>query len=267
MKSGTVFLTNPRLSYYSKLPVASSMYFGVPDDCLVVYVCAKEKIDIDIDNTVYFMDEKNVAVVEAGVNHTVLTPITQEHQVYKMGILDLHLTGYGQGKIAGDSEHPIVDMSDSFDNFFAICDQLFYEHENKTKDGLSTYLLSALILMMVRIVRDEEVKAISNITEGAKAYIDEHLDEDINLTKLSSHIFVSSFHLIHTFKKDMGITPIQYLILKRMNKAKQLLTTTDKTVSEISLKVGYDNPNYFNMLFKKTVGISPGKYRKSKSRF
>lgn len=264
MKSGTVFLKNPLLSDYSRLPVTAYMKVSEIHDCLVMYICVKEKIDIEIGNTIYFMDEKSIALIESGTHHNVLTPITEEHKIYKLFISNLHLTGYEPGRIIGKNEYPIIDMSNNFNNFFAICNQLFYEHQNNKHGELSVYLLNALLLMAVRIIHNEDIKAVSNITENVKAYIEEHLNEDINLTRLSSHIYVSSFHIIHTFKKEMGISPIQYLILKRMEKAKELLTVTDKTVAEISSQVGYANANYFNMLFKKTVGISPGRYRKAK---
>ena len=59
----------------------------------------------------------------------------------------------------------------------------------------------------------------------------------------------------------MGVTFIEYLINRRMEKAKELLMTTDKKSFEIAYEVGYRDPHYFSSTFKKTQGMSPRDYR------
>ena len=59
----------------------------------------------------------------------------------------------------------------------------------------------------------------------------------------------------------MGITFIEYLINKRMEKAKELLMTTDKKSFEIAYAVGYKDPHYFSYTFKKTTGMTTKEYR------
>ena len=66
---------------------------------------------------------------------------------------------------------------------------------------------------------------------------------------------------IRSFKRQMGITPQQYLTEIRMNKAKELLRCTGKRSSLISQEVGYKDPHYFSYLFKKTQGMTPTQYR------
>ncbi|MNN62848.1 HTH-type transcriptional regulator YesS [compost metagenome] len=66
------------------------------------------------------------------------------------------------------------------------------------------------------------------------------------------------------FKKETGETLTDYITRIRINKAKELLLTTDLKVMEISELVGYENPHYFSTVFKKTVGVHPLKYRSGK---
>ena len=60
----------------------------------------------------------------------------------------------------------------------------------------------------------------------------------------------------------MGVPPCKYLTSIRINKAKELLESTDCPVSEIGSIIGYENPLYFSRIFKKQTGLSPAAYRK-----
>ena len=67
---------------------------------------------------------------------------------------------------------------------------------------------------------------------------------------------------IRCFKRYMGVTPMQYLISIRMNRAKELLRNTDYSIQEISSLVGYENPLYFSRLFQRQTGRPPSVYRR-----
>ena len=67
---------------------------------------------------------------------------------------------------------------------------------------------------------------------------------------------------IRSFKRYMGVTPMQYVTSIRINKAKELLKNTNYSIQEISGLVGYENPLYFSRIFRKQIGCSPSGYRK-----
>ena len=90
----------------------------------------------------------------------------------------------------------------------------------------------------------------------------DYSDENISLISLAKHVNVSPSYLSTIFKRSLGVTIQSYLIKIRMEKAKELLRTTSMRISEICGAVGYPNPNYFNVVFKRTVGIAPLQYRK-----
>lgn len=92
----------------------------------------------------------------------------------------------------------------------------------------------------------------------------DYADQDISLITLAKYANVSPSYLSTIFKRSLGVTLQSYLINIRMEEAKKLLRTTDMRISEISGSVGYPNPNYFNVVFKRTVGINPLQYRKEK---
>lgn len=98
--------------------------------------------------------------------------------------------------------------------------------------------------------------------ENIKNYLDEHYTEHISLEDLSNQFFINKFYLTKIFKESYGITINNYLISKRITKAKQYLRFTDMTVDEIAQAIGISDVNYFCRMFKKVEGMSPTTYKK-----
>ena len=115
-------------------------------------------------------------------------------------------------------------------------------------------------------VRDGNTrKRYGRLLREAVRYIDEHFDsEDISLNRVAEEISISPNHFSSIFSQEMGITFIEYLIQKRMERAKQLLRTTQLRSSEIAYQVGYRDPHYFSSTFRKTQGMTATEYRAGK---
>ena len=101
-----------------------------------------------------------------------------------------------------------------------------------------------------------------DIAVNTKRYIDTNIDKEINLDLLAHLQFISKFHLIRVFKKYYGITPRQYLINKRIEKAKNFLNN-GKSVSETCYNIGFESINSFSNLFRAKTGIPPSIYRRA----
>lgn len=87
------------------------------------------------------------------------------------------------------------------------------------------------------------------------------LPKDIEIEDYAKSRHMSCCWFIRCFKQQMGVPPLKYLTQIRINRARELLTGTDYTISEISEIAGYNNPLYFSKLFKKQTGVSPKAYR------
>lgn len=99
--------------------------------------------------------------------------------------------------------------------------------------------------------------------EKAAQYIDEHFsDPDLSLKDICSHLAISVSYFSSIFKAYTDLTFVEYLTERRIEKAKQLLKNTDKSIAEISEAVGYKEPHYFSMIFKKSTDMTPKNYRK-----
>lgn len=100
-----------------------------------------------------------------------------------------------------------------------------------------------------------------DLANAARQILDDGYRSSINITQIAKELFVTDSYLIRVFKQKYGISPLQYLINKRMEEAARLLQFTDAQISEVAAAVGYHDTNYFNRLFKKHMGKTPAELR------
>ncbi len=112
------------------------------------------------------------------------------------------------------------------------------------------------------ILRELITPESNRIAEAAKTYIDEHIDEDISVQRLCEELKIGRTKLYDVFRSDLKTGISEYILCRKMHRAKKLLKTTDLSVSEISLAVGFSNYNYFGKVYKKTYGKSPRNHKK-----
>ncbi|MDD4371787.1 MAG: AraC family transcriptional regulator [Anaerostipes sp.] len=93
-------------------------------------------------------------------------------------------------------------------------------------------------------------------------YIQEHLDASISLENLASNANLSVYYFSHIFKEETGISPIEFVAIRKINYAKSILKTTENSISQITDMLGYSSDSSFINAFKKRVGISPARFRK-----
>lgn len=95
-------------------------------------------------------------------------------------------------------------------------------------------------------------------------YLEQHYQEDLSLTSVAERFCLSPGYFSTMFKKKAGSNFVHHLTKLRIRQAKQLLLETTMTISEIAAAIGYSSASFFIRSFKKTEGISPSEYRKSK---
>jgi len=92
-------------------------------------------------------------------------------------------------------------------------------------------------------------------------YIHEHLHQDIKLADLADLLGISQFHFSHLFKQSLGTSPYQYLLGQRIERAKQLLKQTDRSIIEIALMCGFNSHSRLGKQFRQLTGMTPKAYR------
>ncbi len=99
----------------------------------------------------------------------------------------------------------------------------------------------------------------------ARAYIDRHFDTPLTLDGVSQEAGFSPYHFIRLFRATYRQTPHQYLIQRRIDRAKELLRTTDRPIHDICFEVGFVSLGSFSTLFRRATGLAPAAYRRSLS--
>ncbi len=92
-------------------------------------------------------------------------------------------------------------------------------------------------------------------------YIEEHLAEDLSLSELAAVAYLSPYHFARLFKASTGFAPHQYVIGRRIERAKLLLSTTNWSLTAIAHAVGFAHESHLALHFKRLTGLLPSSYR------
>ncbi len=141
--------------------------------------------------------------------------------------------------------------------------QIYENHEVNTADNiLASGILTMIMAESINALNSKKFsEQMPGFIKDAIHYISEHHTEDITLECLAKRYNINKYHFQKLFKRYTNYTPNQFLILTRLNAAKELLRTTSRTISEISYDVGIQSVNHFINLFKRQEGLTPQRFR------
>lgn len=162
---------------------------------------------------------------------------------------------------------PVLHSGNLSDNIRVIFHTLFEQISKKKIHSapICYHLLNALLIMLNTQLPQEKLIQRNKFDasfQECMSFIDKYFTENISVEELSKIAGMSISGFSHHFKKVLGLSPLQYLIQLKIGLGQKLLITTDKSITEISMILGYDNVSHFNNQFKKFVGTSPQNYRK-----
>jgi len=113
-----------------------------------------------------------------------------------------------------------------------------------------------------RKVIAEHSEASSNTIVRVKRFVDAHLHDDLNRERIAGYVYLNPAYLSRLFRKETGMSLTDYIVERRMEKAKEALAKTNVKISDIALSVGYANFSHFSKQFKRSTGLTPQEYRK-----
>lgn len=134
-------------------------------------------------------------------------------------------------------------------------------------DELQTRVGEFLTELYRTFVAVSETKSYRAMIGEMRSYIEEHFDDpDLSLKHLSDRFHVSGKYASYLFKTEFGMKFVDFLVELRMRRAEQLLAETELPIQDIATAIGYANSITFGRVFKRTVGVTPGDYRRLKMR-
>ena len=164
-----------------------------------------------------------------------------------------------QGKLI--YHHDVVAFNTIQYKIFQLIEEI--QMERYGRDARVPVLVNDLILHLNREIYEEEhpVKIREeNLYQNLIYYIEQNLEEDLSLEKLSSAFFVSRYYIAHIFKEQAGISVHQYILKKRMQACREAILGGEN-ISKVYERYGFQDYSSFYRAFRKEYGMSPKEYR------
>jgi AraC-like DNA-binding protein/mannose-6-phosphate isomerase-like protein (cupin superfamily) len=222
------------------------------------------------DGKIYEAEAHSVLFYNQGLWHEERSFTYIPYVTMYLGFSGLRLNGLPPGFFIDRQLSPVFKLKD---NFFET-EQRLREilHVKNTPDPesqwVANHLLSVFLGELARLVHHRniarpQVQSTFKAVSLCKKFMHENYSQPISLQDLSKQAHLSPFHLSRVFKKETGLSPIQYLMKYRIEAAKQYLKSTNETIAIIAERVGYESETQFQHMFKRISGLTPGKYRTS----
>ena len=145
-------------------------------------------------------------------------------------------------------------------DFFAkTLDEIFEIMDTSKDRERISMLLYALLLDLVKL---NKTTTYSLPIQKTKKWLEDNYNKDLKLANISEYVGYSNYYLDRLFKKEVGVSPMEYVRKIRLEKGLILLTTTSKTITTISQEVGFADRRSFVTYFKEKMGVTPNEYKK-----
>ncbi len=142
-----------------------------------------------------------------------------------------------------------------------------YTEGHPSRDVFVNFMLQELIIRLLQskarnLLLREQAGPGHERLRHVTTFIAHHLQDDLTVDDLSEQACMSKPHFFRCFKNTFGITPVEYINARRIELARELLATTDRSLTDICYQIGFNNTSYFSRLFKRYEQLSPSAYRK-----
>lgn len=267
------FMQNDSLKKTAKLLYISSAKYGGDwhsiqhtHNCSELFYVIDGQGQFLIEDQTYPVSPSDLVIVNPNVAHTEVSLNASPLKYIVLGVEGLELTATNNDD---NTNFCIINFKTHKDNILLCLQNMLTEIETKHPgyEIVCQDLMEILIVLLGRQTNFSTIltpvnKKASRLCGSTKRYIDAHYQENITLDQLADVCHVSKYHLAHAFTEEYGISPINYLISKRISEAEHLLKTTDFSLSLISSTTGFSSSSYFAQIFRKQKGMSPTEFRK-----
>ena len=241
---------------------------------------------IFIDDYIFNVKESNLVIIDPNVAHLEISQNDNPLEYIVLGVNNIgfinpnksqnsYQSDYNrydlqmQNKLEENAEdgYKLYDFSQYKSEIMNTLYQMISELENKNDNYVNMVysMFQVLLIYIMRSVRCMPIKIseqrIAKEYNRVKRYIDSNYSKNITLDHLADVAHVNKYYLSHLFSKEFGVSPIKYLTERRIQVSKELLSSTDYSIAQISNSCGFSSQSYFSQSFKKFTDMTPAEYR------
>ena len=217
------------------------------------------------------VQEGDIAVYNSGVVHDEYTNTGTDLEWYCLGIGNVKLPEHRMNALFEEGDLPVYASGGYYEcirqlmalTYHTVREDLPYAPEH------GHFLMMSVLMRVYEIINTPSENSMSKKEQEErilglriKSYIDKHFKESLTLDSIAADLNISSYYMSHVFKNMTGYSPIRYIAKRRIGEAQSLLISTQKSITEIALEVGYDSPGYFDRVFSREIGRTPKQFRK-----
>ncbi|HJC22199.1 MAG TPA: AraC family transcriptional regulator [Candidatus Eisenbergiella merdavium] len=217
-----------------------------------------------IEDSRYPVRRDDFIIINANVAHTEMSDGDSPLEYIILGVEGISFTFGG-----GSRDHIIFNCGKDHADFLFYMNALLEEMENKSRDYelVCQNLLEVLIVKLLRrsnlsFEYETSVKSSRECLK-LKQYIEANYTQDITLDTLAEISHLNKFYLVHAFTRYFGCSPMNYLCEVRIKASKELLASTDYSITEVAQSSGFSSQSYFAQCFRKYCRMTASAYRKS----
>jgi len=208
--------------------------------------------------------QNDLVIINPNVEHTEMSNELDSLEYIALGIEGIAFT-------LPDSEQPEASLftyQGERDEVLFYLDRILYEIQHHV-EGYEIVCRNIIEILIVKLKRAKNISVeahqsqnLSHAVALVKQYIDQNYQHPITLDDLSDVGSINKYYLVHKFKEDLQTSPIKYLNQVRVDRAKDLLETSDYTIAAISNFSGFSSQSFFSQVFRRETNQTPSEYRK-----
>ena len=205
---------------------------------------------------------QDLLIVNANVPHTEISSMKSPLQYIVLGIEGMKAASTEEG-------YAMLHLHDGWTELNN-CLDLMLQESSGALPGREEVCQHLLEVVLIRLGRQEGLSASDEVPGSRSSrecalirrYIDNHFKENLTLDHLAQLAHLNKYYLSHSFCREYGTSPINYLIARRVEESRFLLRKTDHSLTLIAEILGFSSLSYFSQCFRRVEGISPTEYRK-----
>lgn len=217
-----------------------------------------------IDGDLFPVHENQLVIVNPNILHTEVSYGDHPLEYIVVGVEGPELSMQGEH----DGRFCVFDVPHA-DSILSYMRSILLEMQNRSL-GYEAVCQAYTEILIIHLLRNANFSVgespsdspINSQCVSVRHHIESHYKEHLTLDQLADAAKMNKYYLAHAFKREYGVSPINYLLACRIREGKRLLEETTLSLSQIAGILGFSSPSYFSQAFRRSEGASPMEYRK-----